>query len=88
MAKKQNITYFIYILEASDGTYYTGLTKNLKKRLRLHNSGRGAKYLKGRLPAKLVYREKLKGFKSAMQRERQIKRLPRAKKEVLVRQLK
>lgn len=81
--REKKVEYSVYILEASDHTYYTGLTRNLKKRLELHNAGRGAKYLKGRRPAKLVYCETVKTIKSAMQRERAIKRLGRAKKAAL-----
>jgi putative endonuclease len=84
MTRKKTTKYSVYILEAADHTYYTGLTKDLKKRLELHNSGRGAKYLKGRLPVKLVYYEPAKNIKSAMKREIQIKCLPRSKKAQLI----
>ena len=85
MPKKNKKTkYSVYILEAADHTYYTGLTNNLKKRVEQHNSGHGAKYLKGRLPAKLVYYEPAKNLKTAMKREIQIKRMPRSRKIELI----
>jgi putative endonuclease len=46
--------WYVYILECNDGTYYTGLTNNLQKRLLKHNQGKGAKYTRGRLPVKML----------------------------------
>ena len=48
---------YVYILRCSDGSYYTGWTNDLSKRLLSHNSGKGAKYTKSRLPVELVYYE-------------------------------
>lgn len=48
--------YCVYILECSDGTYYTGITNNFNKRLNTHNTGKGSKYISTRLPAKLLYK--------------------------------
>ena len=48
---------YTYILECSDGSFYTGWTNNLEKRINCHNKGKGAKYTRGRLPLKLVYFE-------------------------------
>ena len=45
---------YTYILECSDGSFYTGWTNNLEKRINCHNKGKGAKYTRGRLPLKLV----------------------------------
>ena len=45
----------LYMLRCSDGTFYTGITPDVKKRLHTHNAGRGAKYTRGRLPVALVY---------------------------------
>ena len=49
--------HYIYILECSDKTLYTGYTNNLENRLKAHNEGKGAKYTKSRLPVKMVYYE-------------------------------
>ena len=75
---------YTYILECSDGTYYCGWTNDLEKRLYAHNSGKGAKYTKSRLPVKLVYSEEYETKEEAMSREWHIKRLSRADKEHLI----
>lgn len=74
---------YCYIVECADGTYYTGWAVDPEKRLKVHNSGRGAKYTKTRLPVKLVYVEEQPDRKSAMKREIQIKRLGREGKKKL-----
>lgn len=77
--------FYTYIVECSDGTYYTGYTTDLEKRICAHNQKRGAKYTRSRTPVKLVYQE-TSGTKSlAMQREAAIKRLSRKEKEKLIR---
>lgn len=84
-AIKRRDRYYVYILECKNGTYYTGYTNNLENRLKEHNSGRGAKYLRGKLPVKLVYAKEYKYYKSALNGERNIKKLARTQKEELVR---
>lgn len=73
--------HYTYILKCRDGTYYTGYTNNLEKRLKAHNEGKGAKYTKGRGPVELVYYEAFEDKRSAMQREYEIKQLSRSEKE-------
>lgn len=75
---------FCYILECSDGTYYTGWTTDPDRRTRQHNAGRGAKYTRSHRPVRLVYVEELPDRGSAMQREQQIKQLNRNRKEKLI----
>lgn len=75
---------YTYILKCSDGTYYTGWTNNLEKRLDAHNKGRGAKYTKPRLPVTLAYYESFETKEEAMRREYQIKQLSRTEKEALI----
>ena len=65
---------YTYILACSDGTLYCGWTNNLEKRLLAHNSGRGAKYTKARLPVKLLYYEEFETKEEAMSREWHIKK--------------
>jgi putative endonuclease len=72
--------YYLYIVECNDGTLYTGITRNVKKRIRQHNAGKGAKYTRGRRPVKLIYSESHESRSSACQREHQIKQWPRIKK--------
>ncbi|MFQ8602082.1 MAG: GIY-YIG nuclease family protein [Anaerovoracaceae bacterium] len=74
----------VYILLCSDGTLYTGWTNNLKKRLSVHNSGKGAKYTRGRLPVSAVYVEFLPDKSSATRREAAIKKLSAEKKRQLI----
>ncbi len=73
-----------YILECSDGTFYTGWAVDAQKRLKVHNAGRGARYTRMRLPVRLVYVEPQPDRTAAMKRERAIKRMPRAKKQALI----
>jgi putative endonuclease len=76
--------YFCYILECSDGTYYTGWTTDPSRREAQHNAGRGARYTRTRRPVKLIYVEELPNQVAAMQREQAIKKLKRAGKERLI----
>lgn len=71
---------YTYILRCSDGTYYTGWTNDLEKRLAAHNSKKGAKYTKARLPVELVYYEKFEDKSDAQKREYAIKKLTRAQR--------
>ncbi len=79
--KKHNYT---YIAECSDGTFYTGWTTDIDKRIKAHNDGRVAKYTRSRLPVRLVYLETHDTKEEAMSRECQIKKLTRSAKEKLV----
>ena len=72
--------YYTYMVVCSDATLYTGYTDNLVRRMRTHNSGRGAKYTRGRLPVRLVYWEKFPSKRQAMQREYAIKQWKREEK--------
>ncbi|MEO7840786.1 MAG: GIY-YIG nuclease family protein [Anaerolineales bacterium] len=77
--------YAIYILKCSDGTYYTGLTKNLEARVFEHQKGAYPEsYTFGRRPVKLVWSEVTKSYQEAFQWEHQIKGWSRAKKEALI----
>lgn len=75
---------FTYILRCADGSFYTGWTNDLEKRLRAHNEGRGAKYTRGRGPVELVYYEVFATKEAAMRRECRIKRLRREQKMELL----
>ena len=76
---------YTYILSCRDGSLYTGWTNDLEKRLRAHNSGKGAKYTRGRGPVVPVYQEVCPDHGSALRREQAIQALPRAKKLELCR---
>jgi putative endonuclease len=77
--------YYVYLLRCADATLYCGITNDPEKRLRDHNGGRGARYTRGRLPVRLVYREEAAGRGEALKREYAIKKMPKVKKERLCR---
>ena len=77
---------WVYMLECGDGSLYTGWTNDLARRLAAHQSGRGAKYTKGRAPVRLVYAEQCTDKSAALRREAAVKALPRARKLELARQ--
>lgn len=76
--------HYVYIVECSDGTYYTGYTTDVERRIEEHNDGRGAKYTRGRQPVTLVHVESFTTSSAALQREHAIKQLRRSRKERLV----
>lgn len=78
--------HYVYILRCADGTLYTGYTTDRKARVAVHNSGRGAKYTRGRLPVTLVYSRGFRSVGKALAREYAIKQLTRAGKEALIAQ--
>lgn len=75
---------FVYMLRCKDGSLYTGWTNDLKHRLAMHSSGRGAKYTRGRGPLELVYSEELPDKEAALRRECAIKKLRREQKLALL----
>jgi len=81
------MSYFVYILECSDKTLYTGITTNIHKRLDEHNnSPKGAKYTKARRPVKLMYQESSENRSTASKREYAVKKLTRLEKLQLISQ--
>ena len=75
---------YIYILECSNGQYYTGSTKDLERRIVEHQAGEGANFTKKHLPVKLVYYEKFQRIDEAFYREKQAQGWSRKKKEALI----
>ncbi len=78
------MSHYIYILECSDDTLYTGYTTDIARRIDQHNRGKGAKYTRGRTPVKLKYSEEFKTKSAAMKREYKIKQLKRQDKLKLI----
>ena len=76
--------HYVYILRCADGTFYTGWTTDVEKRVETHNSGNGAKYTRSRRPVELVYTEEFGDKIEAQHRERAIKKLTRTEKEKLI----
>lgn len=75
--------YYVYILLCKDGSYYTGYTKDVKRRVEMHKKGQGARYLSMYKLEKLVYTEEFGSRSEAMRREREIKSLSHSKKRQL-----
>ena len=75
---------FMYILECSDGSLYTGSTKYLNTRLAQHEAGEGGNYTKKRLPVKLIYAEEYDRIDHAFAREKQIQGWRKTKKLALI----
>lgn len=77
--------YHLYILKCADGTLYTGITVDLERRVREHNSSKfGAKYTRARRPVKIVYSKKFRNRSLASKAESKIKKLSRAEKVKLI----
>mgnify|MGYP000507111091 FL=1 len=75
----------VYIVECADGTYYTGITTDVERRINEHNySFKSAKYTRSRRPVRLVYVEQSENRSTASRRESQIKKLSRKKKTLLI----
>jgi putative endonuclease len=82
--KSSEKAYTLYILQCSDGTYYTGIAIDVEKRVIEHNtSDKGAKYTRARRPVTLMYREICSDKSSALKRELAIKKMKRTAKEGL-----
>jgi len=75
---------YMYILECADGSYYTGSTNNLERRIWEHQNSEGANYTKKRLPVKLIYYEEYPRIDEAFYREKQVQGWSRKKKEALI----
>lgn len=81
---KGKAMWYLYILRCGDGSLYTGITTDVEKRFRAHQSGKGAKYTRGRGPLEIVYREECADHSQALKRELAIKALTRQEKEALL----
>jgi len=81
----RHATFWVYMVRCSDDTYYTGYTNDVPGRLRLHNSGHGAKYVRGKGPVTMVYVKAYQYYKRAVQAECAMKKLTRKEKEGLIR---
>ncbi len=75
----------VYILRLSDDSLYTGITKDIERRLEQHREGKGSKYVRSRLPCELVYKENMDTKSEALKREAEIKKYSKDEKEELVR---
>ena len=76
--------WYVYVLRCRDDSLYTGIARNVDKRLAMHNRGTAAKYTRGRGPVELVYTQACPDKSAALRRELEIKALPRQKKLELI----
>ncbi len=75
--------YYFYLLKCADQTLYAGSTNNLAQRQKLHNTGKGSKYVRAHGGGKIIYSEAFRTFGKALQREAEVKKWPRSKKKTL-----
>jgi putative endonuclease len=75
---------FMYILECSDGSYYTGSTTDIQRRLNEHQTGSGSYYTRKRLPVRLVHLAAFNSIEEAFKREKQVQGWSRKKKQALI----
>ncbi len=76
--------WFVYLARCSDDSLYCGITNNLEKRFKAHNSGKGSKYTRSRLPVRLVWKTEVGSKSEALKKEYRVKKLSKPLKELLV----
>ena len=76
---------FVYILRCSDGSLYTGIAKDVARRLAEHNAGRASRYTRVRRPVSMAWSRRVRSWSLALKEEYRIKQMPRAAKLALVR---
>jgi predicted GIY-YIG superfamily endonuclease len=75
---------FVYILRCADGSLYTGIAKDVERRLAQHRAGRASRYTRARLPVRLVWSREVRSWSLALREEIRIKRMRKAEKEALL----
>ncbi len=85
MKGRRTIIYYCYILLCADGTFYTGSTNDVAKRVATHNAGKGAKYTRNRRPVRLLYQQEFTSKSLALSFEAKFKRHRRQEKEAFLR---
>ena len=82
--RKIKENWFLYILRCQDGSFYTGVTNDIERRVKMHNSGRASRYTRSRRPVELLYQETCSSRTQALVRECFVKTFPRERKEELI----
>ena len=85
MKKSLGDSWFVYVLRCADGSLYTGITKDVKRRCQQHNAGTASRYTRSRLPVKLAYQEAHPNQSAALKREAALKAMPRKEKLAMIR---
>lgn len=83
--ENEKIVWRVYILKCGDGSFYTGITNDLERRLENHNNGCASRYTRSRLPVRLIFQEPCRSRGDALKKELAIKQLSRAQKEEYLR---
>jgi len=78
------VTWFLYLIRCKDGALYTGITTDVDRRFAEHQSGKGAKYLRGKAPLTLAFQQKIGSRSAALKAEASIKKLSKANKEAII----
>ena len=78
------MSHFFYLARCADNSLYAGYTIDIAEREKKHNLGKGAKYTAGRRPVQIIYSEEFETQREAMQREREVKRWSKSRKEKLI----
>ena len=78
------MVYWVYILRCGDGSLYTGIARDVERRLAAHAGGRGAKYTRGRGPLAVVYREACPDRSADLRREQAVKAMSRSERNPLI----
>lgn len=81
---QNSATWIVYIVQCADGTFYTGISNNLERRLKQHNAGTASRYTRYRLPVTLIYQAVQPTKSAALKRELEIKKLSRKAKQRLI----
>ena len=76
--------WYVYMVRCRDGKLYTGIATDIERRIAEHRAGKGAKYLRGRAPLKLVFRSRIGSRSLALKIEQAIKKLPKSRKETII----
>jgi putative endonuclease len=76
--------WYLYMVRCRDGKLYTGIATDIERRIAEHRAGKGAKYLRGRAPLKLVFRSRIGSRSLALKVEQAIKKLPKSRKETII----
>jgi predicted GIY-YIG superfamily endonuclease len=82
---KKKMGWSLYVLKCKDGTYYTGITNDLSRRVKQHNEGTASRYTRSRGPVKVIFQEPCRGKSSALKKEYAVKSLTRKMKEEYMR---
>jgi putative endonuclease len=78
------VEWFLYLIRCKGGQLYTGITTNIERRLAEHQSGKGAKYLRGKTPLQLVFQQKIGSRSEALKIEAAVKKWPKVEKEKMI----